>query len=94
MTEPIKLMTKGVAGFSYTSAGEPVCLIDVFVQAFSGGLFEFMAIFTSRPFIYAVGLTLITAIIAVLLNRSISNRVLVNRSRKSCLDQIVFTASF
>lgn len=42
--------------------------LNVFVQAFSGGLSEFMATFTSRPFIHAVGLTLLTASIAVPLN--------------------------
>lgn len=42
--------------------------LNVFVQAFSGGLEGFLATFTSRPFINAVGLTLLTAAIAVPLN--------------------------
>lgn len=42
--------------------------LNVFVQAFSGGLVAFMTTFTSRPFLHAVGLTLIIAIIAVPLN--------------------------
>lgn len=42
--------------------------LNVFVQAFSGGLSGLLATFTSRPFIHAVGLTLITAAIAVPLN--------------------------
>ncbi len=42
--------------------------LNVFVQAFSGGAFGFFGTFTSRPFIHTVGLTLVTAAIAVPLN--------------------------
>ncbi len=42
--------------------------LNVFIQAFSGGLSGLIATFTSRPFMHAVGLTLITAAIAVPLN--------------------------
>ena len=42
--------------------------LNVFVQAFSGGITGFLATFTTRPFINAVGLTLIVALISVPLN--------------------------
>lgn len=42
--------------------------LNVFVQAFSGGITGFLATFTSRSFIHAVGLTLIVALISVPLN--------------------------
>ncbi|HEY9890055.1 MAG TPA: sulfate ABC transporter permease subunit CysW [Candidatus Obscuribacterales bacterium] len=42
--------------------------LNVFVQAFSGGLGAFWAAIASRPFLHAVGLTALTAIIAVPLN--------------------------
>lgn len=42
--------------------------LNVFVQAFDGGIAGFLSTFTSRAFISAVGLTLITAAIAVPLN--------------------------
>ncbi len=42
--------------------------LNVFVQAFSGGPAAFLTTFTSRPFIQAMVLTLITAMVAVPLN--------------------------
>lgn len=42
--------------------------LNVFVQAFDGGIQGFLATFTNRTFLNAVGLTLITAAIAVPLN--------------------------
>lgn len=42
--------------------------LNVFVQAFSGGISGFLTTFSSRPFIHAVGLTLVMAAIAVPLN--------------------------
>ncbi len=42
--------------------------LNVFVQAFSGGISGFLSTFSSRPFIHAVGLTLVMAAIAVPLN--------------------------
>jgi sulfate transport system permease protein len=42
--------------------------LNVFVQAFSGGLEPFLETFTKRPFINAVGLTLLMAAVAVPLN--------------------------
>ena len=42
--------------------------LNVFVQAFIGGVSAFLSAFTSRPFLHAVRLTLITAAIAVPLN--------------------------
>lgn len=42
--------------------------LNVFVQAFSGGMAGFLATFTSRPFINAVWLTVIVAVISVPLN--------------------------
>ncbi|MGB3494021.1 MAG: sulfate ABC transporter permease subunit CysW [Elainellaceae cyanobacterium] len=42
--------------------------LNVFVQAFHGGISGFLATFTSRPFLNAVGLTVIVAVISVPLN--------------------------
>ena len=42
--------------------------LNVFVQAFNGGIAGFLATFTSRPFLNAVGLTVIVALISVPLN--------------------------
>ncbi|MGB3789968.1 MAG: sulfate ABC transporter permease subunit CysW [Phormidesmis sp.] len=42
--------------------------LNVFIQAFSGGVPAFLATFTNRSFLHAAGLTLVTAAIAVPLN--------------------------
>jgi sulfate transport system permease protein len=54
--------------FFYLSLIIFIPALNVFVQAFNGGLEGFLATFSSRPFISAVGLTLIVALISVPLN--------------------------
>lgn len=57
----------GFAGF-YLSLILLLPALNVFVQAFSGGLSAFWTALVSREFVHAVGLTVLTAAIAVPLN--------------------------
>jgi sulfate transport system permease protein len=60
----------GLIGFVFFYLALIILLpaLNVFVQAFNGGLEGFFATFTSRPFMNAVWLTLIVAMISVPLN--------------------------